>query len=473
MRRGVVALLVLIVTAFGPAAAGPPHDLVELHMSTPAAPDYTTEDRGLRGPVAAAIRRAFPGLEVSHRLSRAAAAYARLLETPDASQPPQAGIDFILHWAGCPDATASSTVLYTTGDGAGEVVDALRKLAGRLGEERPTAVGVARVPATVEPYRWRWGIFLVTRRFRLRRFPSSGTPGATIPLQLRLDPGLADPEVVLLRPSGRIETVPVASAGSWSIASIPLGTERGTLWVELVATARSGPMVVALFPVTVGGSPPVAWSGPPPPDERSIRTAADAERLMVRLINADRERFGLPPLAPDPRLAAIAREHSRDMAIHGYFGHVSPTEGGLARRLAEGHYAMRYSGENISRADSIYEAEEALMMSPGHRANILATEPTVVGVGIVAAGSGERREWVITQLFARPLERIDAERFRRKVRRLLERAARKAGVAPPGRDAKLDAVVESVTRAAAASGASTGEIVRRIAGRLREQGIVY
>ncbi len=470
-----LSFLVIVPLLFSRPATGtaPPHDLVRLRMSTPAAANYTTEDPQLKGAVAQAIHRAFPGLVVSRRLSRAAAAYARLLESPDASQPPQAGIDFILHWAGCPDATASSTVLYTTEDGAGEVVEALRKLAARLGEEPPTAVGVARVPATVEPYHWRWGIFLVTRRFRLRSFPSSGKPGTTVPLQLRLDAGLTRPRIVLLRPSGAIETVPVASSGTWGITSIPLGNQPGTLWVELVATGRSGPMVAALFPVTVGGTPPVSWSGSPPPDERGIRTASNAERLMTRLINADRKRFGLPALAPDPRLAAIAREHSRDMATHGYFGHVSPSEGDLARRLVEAHYAMRYSGENISRADSIYEAEEALMMSPGHRANILATEPTVVGVGIVAARGPGNRRWVITQLFARPLEHIPSNRFRRKVYHLVQGIARDAGVKPPEHDPKIDAIVQAAAEAAARSGAATSSITQRIAGELRNEGILF
>ncbi len=476
MRCLPVALVLLsIVTppSGGRAAQEHPHDLVHLRMSTPAAADYTTEDPELRGPVFRAVRKAFPGLAVSRRLSRAAAAYARLLESPDASQPPQAGIDFILHWAGCPDATATSTVLYTTENGVGEVIDALHRLIARLGEEPPTAVGVARVVATVEPYRWRWGIFLVTRRFRLRSFPSSGRPGDILPLQLRLAPGLSRPRVVLLGPSGVIEDVAVASSGTWGIASIPLGARSGTLWVELVATGPTGPMVISLFPVTVGGPPPVSWSGPPPPDESGIRTAADAEGLMTRLVNADRRRFGLPALKSDPRLAAIAREHSRDMAAHGYFGHVSPSEGGLARRLAEAHYAMRFSGENISRADSIYEAEEALMMSPGHRANILATEPTVIGVGIVPVVSGGQREWVITQLFARPLAVRTAAQFREEVRRAMARNARGAGVAPPTRNPRLDAIVQATAEAAAASGASTGWITQRIAGELRNHGVLF
>jgi len=442
-------------------------------MSTPAAADYTTEDPQLGGAVVRAIHRSFPGLKVSRRLSRAAAAYARLLRTPDASQPPQAGIDFILHWAGCPDATASSTVLYTTQDGVSEVIAALRELTGNLGGEQPTTAGIARVPATVKPYRWRWGIFVVTRRFRLRSFPASGKPGVTAPLQLRLDSSLREPRIVLLRPSGRIETAPVASSGGWGIAAVPLGSRRGALWVEVLATGASGPMVVALFPVTVGSSPPASWSGHPPPDESGIRTAAQAERLMTRLVNADRRRFGLPALQNDARLANIARDHSRDMAVHEYFGHVSPSEGGLARRLAQAHYAMRYSGENISRAGAIYEAEEALMMSPGHRANILATQPTVIGVGIVPATTGGHREWVITQLFARPLEVHTLAELRDEVRRAIIRSAREAGVTPPVRDPGIDAIVQAAAETAAASGATTGRITQRIAGTLRHGGILF
>jgi hypothetical protein len=58
--------------------------------------------------------------------------------------------------------------------------------------------------------------------------------------------------------------------------------------------------------------------------------------------------------------------------------------------------------ENIARAYGVAEAQSGLMNSPGHRANLLSTEATHVGVGIVLGEEvAGRRELFVTQVFTR------------------------------------------------------------------------
>jgi uncharacterized protein YkwD len=120
------------------------------------------------------------------------------------------------------------------------------------------------------------------------------------------------------------------------------------------------------------------------------------------LLNRDRARAGLPPLALDATLAEVARAHSADMVAHGFFGHISPSHGSAADRVRRAGIAAALVLENLARAYAPGEAEQALMNSPGHRANILHRGATRVGVGIVTSEAGGVRQLFVTQLFIRP-----------------------------------------------------------------------
>ncbi|NOZ78966.1 MAG: CAP domain-containing protein [Acidobacteria bacterium] len=352
----------------------------------------------------------------------------------------------------------------------------MRRLLAQRDMKDITHIGVARVPADGRPYRWRWGILAVHRSIRLPGFPSHGPAGATLPLQFRLLGKLDAPEVWVLPPGGRVRRLPVGRSGrgrAFAVATIPLGPRRGALWVEIVGHGPLGPEVAANFPVFVGETPPRAWTGFAPPDESWVHTAAQAETLMTRLVNADRSRFGLAPLEPDALLARIARAHSRDMAAHGYFGHTSPREGGLAQRLHAAGYTATWCGENIAEADSIAGAEADLMRSPGHRANILAMKATHLGIGIVGRTAGRGVRWLITQEFARPVGTLPRAGFRSAVRRLIaaRRGARGLPVIPAS-DA-LDGIAGEMAARVATGRVSGAGRAPAVATRLRQAGITF
>lgn len=137
------------------------------------------------------------------------------------------------------------------------------------------------------------------------------------------------------------------------------------------------------------------------PDDPAV--AAEAE--LLRLINEERERAGRAPLEHDPLLRSLARAKAEDMAVVGYFDHVSPTYGTVYDMLDDAGIRYKWAGENIARAHGIDVAHEALMASPDHRANILSAGYTHVGIGVHRSGN----RWYVAQIFARPIE--SASRF--------------------------------------------------------------
>ena len=150
------------------------------------------------------------------------------------------------------------------------------------------------------------------------------------------------------------------------------------------------------------GRSPVA---PPPasaagilPDESGL------EDDLFKLINRDRAQKGLSALRMDSSLARSAREQSRGMAAAGYISHALPSLGGLDERLDRAGYGRRIARENVARAHSLARAESILAESTGHAQNLLATDVTHVGVGVVREASSGWGDLYITQIFALPLE---------------------------------------------------------------------
>lgn len=117
-------------------------------------------------------------------------------------------------------------------------------------------------------------------------------------------------------------------------------------------------------------------------------SVASFENEVVRLVNAERSKAGLAPLTQDWQLSRVARYKSQDMKDLGYFSHTSPTYGSPFEMMKSFGITYRTAGENIAKGYSTPEAVvKAWMNSPGHRANILNSSYTHLGVGYVAQGS--------------------------------------------------------------------------------------
>lgn len=121
-----------------------------------------------------------------------------------------------------------------------------------------------------------------------------------------------------------------------------------------------------------------------------------AEQQMLDLVNRERANAGLSPLKADLELTKVARLKSQDMVNRGYFSHQSPTYGSPFEMMSTYGIEYRTAGENIAGNSSVERAHNALMNSPGHRANILNSKYTHVGIGVVKGG---QYGMMFTQMF--------------------------------------------------------------------------
>jgi len=118
------------------------------------------------------------------------------------------------------------------------------------------------------------------------------------------------------------------------------------------------------------------------------------EKEVIRLVNVERSQNGLSPLEYDWQLSRVARIKSQDMKDNKYFSHTSPTYGSPFQMMKSFGITYRSAGENIARGQATPAAVvKAWMNSSGHRANILNSSFTHIGVGYVADG----KYW--TQMF--------------------------------------------------------------------------
>ena len=204
--------------------------------------------------------------------------------------------------------------------------------------------------------------------------------GRSASLAARVDRRYRGPQVVVTTPDGQVHEAAPAP-GSEVGVDLRCGAD-GRYQVEIVGSGAAGPAVLANFPVFCGMAPEQALSGVAALPQGPADPVA-AERELVALVNRDRARAGLPALIVDPRLTAIARAHSQDMADHDFVGHVSPRTGTAMDRVRRAGLRPELVLENVGRAYGASEAESGFLASPGHRGNLLDPHARRVGVGVV------------------------------------------------------------------------------------------
>lgn len=125
-------------------------------------------------------------------------------------------------------------------------------------------------------------------------------------------------------------------------------------------------------------------------------TVSSYEAEVIRLVNEARISQGLSPLSHNWELSRVARYKSQDMRDNRYFSHTSPTYGSPFQMMKDFGISYRSAGENIARGQRTPQAVfDGWMNSSGHRANILNSSYTHIGVGYVKDGN----YW--TQMFIR------------------------------------------------------------------------
>lgn len=113
---------------------------------------------------------------------------------------------------------------------------------------------------------------------------------------------------------------------------------------------------------------------------------SSAEQDMLGLVNKERTENGLNNLTFATPLRDLAREYSKDMLIRGYFSHYNLEGQSPFDRMDASGIIYSYAGENLALAPSTDLAMQGLMNSPGHRANILNSNFTKIGIGVMDGG---------------------------------------------------------------------------------------
>lgn len=134
----------------------------------------------------------------------------------------------------------------------------------------------------------------------------------------------------------------------------------------------------------------------PAPVPSTAAGLEQAEAQMFALVNQARVANGLAPFTLDPALTDVARRHSADMVTRGYFAHNNPDGLDPFARMKAGGVTFRAAAENIAWAGDAAIAHDALMNSPGHRANLLNAQLGRIGIGIVRK---DGMHVMVTQLF--------------------------------------------------------------------------
>lgn len=121
---------------------------------------------------------------------------------------------------------------------------------------------------------------------------------------------------------------------------------------------------------------------------------------VIRLVNVERSKNGLAPLKANAELSKVATVKAQDMIDKNYFSHTSPTYGSPFDMMKKFGINYTAAGENIAYGQKTPdEVMNGWMNSSGHRANILNSNFTEIGVGVAKDKNGTPY-WV--QMFITP-----------------------------------------------------------------------
>lgn len=188
----------------------------------------------------------------------------------------------------------------------------------------------------------------------------------------------------------------IFGAGTVSAASYTV-TGNDTMWtiskrhmISLNSLIQANPQVANPNIIWPGMVLNVPNTGSSSKVQQGTATATSTyASQVVTLVNKERTKAGLKPLASDSSLSAMALVKAKDMYNNNYFDHTSPTYGSPFKMMKSFGIRYTYAGENIAMGQRTpQEVMTAWMNSPGHRQNILSPNFTKIGVAYY------NKEWV-------------------------------------------------------------------------------
>jgi uncharacterized YkwD family protein len=125
-------------------------------------------------------------------------------------------------------------------------------------------------------------------------------------------------------------------------------------------------------------------------------TYTDQAAIILKLVNNERAKAGIPPLKANSDLNKLAFMKSQDIVENGYFSHHSPAYGSPFDMMKS--YGINYTcaGENLAIDKCAANAHRAWMNSKTHRENILNPYFREVGIGVCKEAN---ESYAYTQMF--------------------------------------------------------------------------
>ncbi len=141
------------------------------------------------------------------------------------------------------------------------------------------------------------------------------------------------------------------------------------------------PVAVATEPAEKPTEPVVTPTEPTAPAQsESSEFNTEFEAEVLRLVNIERSKYGLSPLAMDGKLTEVA--HLRAKEIVTSFSHTRPNGSTCFTAAKEIGVSYRSAGENIAYGyPSPQSVVNGWMNSEGHRKNILSQSFGKIGIG--------------------------------------------------------------------------------------------
>lgn len=334
---------------------------------------------------------------------------------PEGGPIPYTYIEFALHRQGIIEPSPNLVIIEGDIDNPGNIANELRsRLSEILSSGRFARVGIGtRRGKESDLILLAFQESHLTTRPIAREIPAGGSTG----IEGVLASTFSEPHVWHTGANGQVKRLSVSQIGAKGFRALfSCEEELGRQQLEITASDVSGSTVLANFPVWCGEKSPRSMprlevSADPPPSSRE-----EAEERMLVLVNKDRAKHGLKALKNDPRLVSVGRKHSDEMLETGHVAHVSPRTGSAGDRVKAGNVRTAVVLENVARAYGVGEAQQGLMNSPGHRANLLSTNVSHIGIGITLGEEvAGRRELLVTQVFILIPGPIDVKKVKDQV----------------------------------------------------------
>lgn len=121
---------------------------------------------------------------------------------------------------------------------------------------------------------------------------------------------------------------------------------------------------------------------------------AEIEQAIFQRVNQERTAAGLPALSYNTTMEHYARIKSKDMGDNGYFSHEDLQGKLITEQMKADGVSYRAWGENIAYIQGMNDNSalatkfmDNWMNSSGHRANILSTNFSSIGIGVYKIGN--------------------------------------------------------------------------------------